>query len=63
MKTQFNSFELNESEDGDAIQSYLAEKTGQKTVPMIFIGQHFVGGSDDLGRLAASNELKKMLKL
>ena len=37
-------------------------KTGWMTVPMIFIGDEFVGGSDDLHALAASGELDKKLK-
>lgn len=28
---------LNETENGDAIQDYLLSKTGQRTVPNIFI--------------------------
>ena len=55
--------ELDQSEDGDAIQAYLAQKTKQRTVPSIFIGQQFVGGCDDLVRKQASGELKKLLKL
>ncbi|KAF7377876.1 Glutaredoxin [Mycena sanguinolenta] len=39
--------ELNEREDGPAIQSYLAEKTGQRTVPNIFVNTQHVGGNDD----------------
>ncbi|KAF8218170.1 glutaredoxin [Mycena galopus ATCC 62051] len=40
-------FELNEREDGSAIQNYLAEKTGQYTVPNIFINKQHVGGNDE----------------
>jgi glutaredoxin 3 len=39
----FKAIELDQTEDGDAIQAYLAQKTGQRTVPSIFIGQEFVG--------------------
>ena len=35
------------------------EKTGWMTVPMIFIGDEFVGGSDDLHALDAKGELVK----
>jgi len=54
-------FELDELEEGSEIQNYLLEKTGQRTVPNIFIGQKHVGGSDDLGRLQASGQLTKLL--
>jgi glutaredoxin 3 len=32
-------------ENGAAIQNYLFEKTGQKTVPNIFIGSQHIGGN------------------
>ena len=37
----------------------LEKKTGWMTVPMIFIGDEFIGGSDDLSRLEASGELDR----
>lgn len=39
-------YELDEMEDGGDIQAYLGEKTGQRTVPSIFIKQQFIGGSE-----------------
>lgn len=39
--------ELDQRPDGAAIQSYLIEKTGQKTVPLTFIGAKRLGGCDD----------------
>jgi len=41
-------FELDERDDGDQIQDYLLEKSGQRTVPNIFINQEHIGGSSDL---------------
>lgn len=35
----------------------VVEKTGQMTVPQIFIGDEFVGGYDDLAALDAAGEL------
>ncbi|VEU21815.1 DEKNAAC102702 [Brettanomyces naardenensis] len=40
--------ELNEESDGDEIQDYLYQKTGQRTVPNIFIGGKHIGGNDDI---------------
>ncbi|KAF7303664.1 Glutaredoxin [Mycena indigotica] len=40
-------FELDLREDGDEIQSYLRSKTGQTTVPNVFINTQHVGGNDD----------------
>ncbi|GAB5589796.1 Glutaredoxin [Umbelopsis nana] len=59
--TEFFVIELDEVEDGDAIQDYLAQKTGQRTVPNIFIKQQHIGGCDDLLRIKASGQLQKLL--
>ena len=39
----------------------LAQKTGQTSVPQIFINGEFKGGCDDLHALDASGELDKLL--
>lgn len=46
-----------DSEKRNAIQ----KKTGWSTVPMIFIGDEFIGGSDDLYALDANGELAKKI--
>lgn len=53
--------ELDEDADGADIQNYLFEKTGQKTVPSIFIDGKHIGGSSDLASLESSGELKKLV--
>ncbi|KAF9119613.1 glutaredoxin [Mortierella sp. 14UC] len=53
--------ELDNLDDGSAIQAYLAELTGQRTVPNIFISQKHIGGCDDLFRLERSGQLKTLL--
>lgn len=35
-------------DDGSAIQAALAELTGQRTVPNIFIAKQHIGGNSDL---------------
>jgi glutaredoxin 3 len=35
----FSTPRLNEREDGDPIQKYLYEKTGQSTVPNVFVSE------------------------
>ncbi|KAG0248640.1 hypothetical protein BG011_010044 [Mortierella polycephala] len=52
--------DLNSEENGAAIQAYLMELTGQRTVPNIFIGQKHIGGCDDLFRLERSGQLKTL---
>ncbi|MDH5611477.1 MAG: glutaredoxin 3 [Gammaproteobacteria bacterium] len=41
---------------------YMVKITGRRTVPQIFIGDHHVGGFDDLSAANQSGELKKILE-
>lgn len=60
-KKQVHFEEIDLTED-DAGRLALVEKSGgRKTVPQIFIGDHHVGGCDDLYALEASGELDKLL--
>ncbi|THV54234.1 hypothetical protein BGAL_0031g00080 [Botrytis galanthina] len=61
LKANFYSIELDQVDDGSAIQSYLAEKTGQSSVPNIFIGQKHVGGNSDL-QAKNKKDLESQLK-
>ena len=45
----------------DAKRQEMTEKTGSMTVPMIFIGDEFIGGNDELHALDESGELDKKL--
>lgn len=47
--------------EGGEWQAYLGDKTGQRTVPSIFIAGQFIGGSSDLDAKNKSGELKKLL--
>ena len=47
--------------DGPMIQMELLTRTGQKTVPNIFIGGKHVGGNSDLVDLQESGDLNDML--
>lgn len=51
MNATFDVLELDQSDDGPAIQKALEEISGQKTVPNIFIGQKHIGGNSDLQAL------------
>lgn len=44
-------------------QEMLSRSHGRKTVPQIFIGDHHVGGCDDLYALEGARELDKLLKV
>ncbi|CAI5759582.1 unnamed protein product [Candida verbasci] len=54
--------ELNLLNKGSLIQRGLYEKTGQNTVPNIFINQKHVGGNSDLQALNAQGKLKQLLE-
>jgi glutaredoxin 3 len=45
----------------DELQA-LRRRTGQRTVPQIFIGDELIGGFSDMAALDASGELDKLLK-
>ena len=46
----------------DKLRAELEEKTGWMTVPMIFIGEEFIGGCDDLYALNTSGKLDQKLR-
>ncbi|KAL1933473.1 hypothetical protein VTP01DRAFT_7563 [Rhizomucor pusillus] len=58
---KFYVIELDEVDNGAAIQDYLAKKTGQRTVPNIFIKQQHVGGCDDLFTANSNGKLQQLL--
>ena len=53
--------EVDVTED-QALRDKLEKKTGWMTVPMIFIGDDFIGGSDELHALEESGKLEERLK-
>ncbi|KAJ7599460.1 thioredoxin-like protein [Mycena floridula] len=53
--------ELDKRDDGGALQRYLEEKTGQWTVPNIFINKSHVGGNDELQAAYRAGALTKMI--
>lgn len=40
----------------------MMQRTGQRTVPQIYIGQTHIGGYDDLSKLDRQGELAKLLE-
>ena len=46
----------------DQARMDLAERTGLRTVPQIFIGEHHVGGSDELHALERAGKLDSLLQ-
>ncbi|MGD8379071.1 MAG: glutaredoxin 3 [Gammaproteobacteria bacterium] len=54
--------ELTVDDDPDLLQE-MQLRTGQRSVPQIFIGDHHVGGFDDLRVLDRDGELDELLDL
>ncbi|KAM0750097.1 glutaredoxin [Meredithblackwellia eburnea MCA 4105] len=54
-------FELDQMDEGADWQAYLGDKTGQRTVPSIWVDGQFIGGSSDLEAKNKSGELAKIL--
>jgi glutaredoxin 3 len=51
------SFEKVELSDKPDVYSALKKETGLHTVPQVFIGGKFIGGSDDFNKYVAHNQL------
>ncbi|KAI8143563.1 thioredoxin-like protein [Fennellomyces sp. T-0311] len=58
---EFFVIELDKDANGAAIQDYLHKKTGQRTVPNIFIKEQHIGGCDDLFAAKSSGKLDQLL--
>ncbi|ORZ00309.1 glutaredoxin [Syncephalastrum racemosum] len=62
LDVKFNAYELDTRKDGSEIQQALAELTGQKTVPNIFINQNHIGGYSNLDELYRSGKLESLIQ-
>jgi len=60
MGAKYYAIELDQVDDGSAIQAALSDITGQSTVPNVFIKQQHIGGNSDLQ--AIKGRLPNMLK-
>ncbi|KAG9011275.1 glutaredoxin [Tulasnella sp. JGI-2019a] len=60
-KTSVKVYEIDEVDGGSDIQAYLLEKSGQRTVPNIYINETHVGGNDDLQKAKSDGKLAKLL--
>ncbi|KAG7194768.1 glutaredoxin [Scheffersomyces spartinae] len=54
--------ELDTDSDGEEIQEYLRELTGQRTVPNIMVGGEHLGGNSDIQALNLKGSLKTKIK-
>ncbi|KAJ3839485.1 glutaredoxin [Lentinula raphanica] len=53
--------ELDEMSEGAEIQDYLAKKTGQRTVPNIFVNKKHIGGNDATQAAFRNGKLKTLI--
>ena len=58
----YKVIELDERQDGDAMQDILGQMTGARSVPRVFIAGKCIGGGDDTERLNRDGKLKEMLQ-
>ena len=58
----YHVIELDERQDGDALQDVLGQMTGARSVPRVFIGGKCIGGGDDTERLQKDGKLKELLE-
>nr|AAL04507.1 glutaredoxin [Tilia platyphyllos] len=57
----FKAIELDNESDGSEIQAALAEWTGQRTVPNVFIGGKHIGGCDSTTAMHKNGKLIPLL--
>ena len=60
-REKYTVMELDKRSDCAAIQDYLLDITGGRSVPRVVVGGTFIGGGDETDALARSGQLKKML--
>ncbi|KAJ3281335.1 hypothetical protein HDU79_010846 [Rhizoclosmatium sp. JEL0117] len=63
LNVDFQVVELSSRSDGYAIQTYLTNLTGQRTVPYVYIGGKLIGGCDDTVSLHSQGKLLSLLNV
>ena len=53
--------EIDISKVDGAMDEMIKKANGKRTIPQMFIGDHYIGGNDDLQALNRSGELDKLL--
>jgi len=56
------AFEEIDAEGNDQLRTWLVEKTGQQTVPQIFVGERSLGGFSDIDALDRQGKLDPILR-
>ena len=53
--------EYNVAKDSSKMEEMFKKSNGAKTIPQIFIGEHHVGGNDELQALESEGKLNSLL--
>ena len=61
MKVSYKNVDIEKNPQMDAIQDYLKELTGARSVPRVFIGGKFIGGCDDTKALHSAGKLQSLV--
>ena len=61
-KISYKDYEIENNPQMDAIQDYLRDITGARSVPRVFIGGKSIGGCDDTTALAKSGKLTALVQ-
>ena len=59
---EVTAYELDKMSNGNEIQNQLAQMTGQRSVPNVFVHQQHVGGNDDTHAAHRNGTLAKLLE-
>ena len=55
--------EYNVAKDSSKMEEMLNKSNGMRTVPQIFVGDHHVGGNDELQTLERQGKLNSLLEI
>lgn len=62
LKSKNIAFQEIDLTNDSELREKISSQTGHQTVPMIFIGEKFIGGFDNLNALSQNGELDAFLK-
>ena len=57
----FDNIEKIKIDEDQSLLEDMIQKTGKRTVPQVFVGNHYVGGFEELREFDKSGELDKLL--
>ena len=58
---KYGVFEIDTNEKGEEMQKYLIDKSGQRTVPYVYIGKKLIGGDDEFEKGVKNGSVKATL--